>query len=151
MSWRLLAGLVAAVAALSVGAAGGVAGPTSGVTLSMFANIQYKPGYKVVIANFERVYPNIDVNITYPPNRELEAQLETTELAAGNAPDAPEVPPGLRHADLGLRARESGPPGADGEEAVGEAVAPARDLVEKARKGALRLHADRRALGHLHE
>ena len=94
MSLRLLAGLVGAVAALSLGAAGGAARPASGVTLSMLANVQYQPGYKVVVAKFERVHPNIAVNITFPATGEQGFQLETTELAAGNAPDLLDVQPG---------------------------------------------------------
>lgn len=94
MSLRLLAGLIAAVGALALGVAGGAARPASGVTLSMLANVQYQPGYKVVVANFERVHPNIAVNITYPATSQQEFQLETTELAAGTAPDLLDVSPG---------------------------------------------------------
>jgi raffinose/stachyose/melibiose transport system substrate-binding protein len=84
---RLLAGLVAAVAALSLGVAAGTARPASGVTINMIVTMQNKPGYDVLIANFERAYPNIDVNITYLPTAQAVMDLETTELAAGNAPE----------------------------------------------------------------
>ena len=87
MSLRLLAGLVGAAAALSLGAAGGAARPASGVTINMIMSVQNKPGYDVLIANFERAYPNIDVNITYAPTASAVSQVESTELAAGNAPE----------------------------------------------------------------
>ena len=50
--------------------------------------------------------------------------IETTELAAGNAPDLLTVYPGLRYADLGLCARQVRRSRPDGPEAVGEAVVP---------------------------
>src|SRR4051794_35635572 len=83
----LLAGLVAAVAALSLGVTTGTARPASGVTINMIVNAGNKPGYDVLIANFERAYPNIHVNITYPTTPEDVFNLEATELAAGNAPE----------------------------------------------------------------
>ena len=65
------------------------------ITLSMLADRQRsKPGYDVLIANFERVYPNINVNVTYAANDHGSDQLETTELAAGNAPDVLATCPG---------------------------------------------------------
>ena len=53
----------------------------------MMVNAPEEPGYQVLIPNFERVYPNIKVEATYPPSTTLWYQLESTELAAGNAPD----------------------------------------------------------------
>jgi raffinose/stachyose/melibiose transport system substrate-binding protein len=41
----------------------------------------------VLIPNFERVYPSITVEATYAGSNAVWFQLETTELAAGNAPD----------------------------------------------------------------
>jgi raffinose/stachyose/melibiose transport system substrate-binding protein len=52
-----------------------------------------KPGYDVVIANFERVYPNIRIDPTYAPSATY-AQLLATEFASGNAPDLLFVGPG---------------------------------------------------------
>src|SRR4051794_29536595 len=83
----LFAGLMAAVAALSLGAAGGAARPASHVTINMIMSLQNKPGYDVLIPNFERAYPNIEVNITYPPTATAVGQVESTELAAGNGPE----------------------------------------------------------------
>ncbi len=61
------------------------------VTLSVFAVSTQKPGLEVLIANFERVYPDINVEVTYPPNRD---QLQATQLAADSAPDVLSVSPG---------------------------------------------------------
>jgi raffinose/stachyose/melibiose transport system substrate-binding protein len=55
---------------------------------------QYQPGWSVLIKNFERVYPNITVNITYRGLAAVEGGLEATELAAGTAPDLLFVTPG---------------------------------------------------------
>jgi raffinose/stachyose/melibiose transport system substrate-binding protein len=57
------------------------------VTITMLVNMPPQPGYQVLIPNFERVYPNIKVEATYAPTNADWYQLETTELAAGNAPD----------------------------------------------------------------
>ena len=56
------------------------------VTLSMLANLIHLPALSVLIPNFERVYPNISVNVTYASTAVRE-QMTTTELAAGTAPD----------------------------------------------------------------
>ena len=81
----------AAVGALSLGA--GTAQPAGNdqVTITMIAASMDQPGWQVLIANFERVYPNIMVNVTYVLST---TQIEPTELAAGNAPDLLSVQPG---------------------------------------------------------
>src|SRR3954471_7428672 len=84
---RPFAGLLAALAALSLGVAAGSARPVSGVTITMIMSTANKPGYDVLIPNFERAYPDIHVNITYPPTATAVAQHESTELAAGDAPE----------------------------------------------------------------
>src|SRR5919204_624224 len=53
-----------------------------------------QPSFQVLIANFERVYPNIKVEATYAPGNAAWYRLETTELAAGNAPDLLGTNPG---------------------------------------------------------
>jgi raffinose/stachyose/melibiose transport system substrate-binding protein len=53
-----------------------------------------QPALNVLIPNFERVYPNIRVEVTYTPTSPVLSQLETTELAAGNAPDLMTTNPG---------------------------------------------------------
>ena len=60
----------------------------------MIAIAPFQPGWDALIANFERVYPTIKVDITYAPGSSVEYQLETTELAAGNAPDLLATTPG---------------------------------------------------------
>jgi raffinose/stachyose/melibiose transport system substrate-binding protein len=64
------------------------------VTIGLLAIVNSQPGYDVLIPNFERVYPNIRVNVTYVANNTALYQLERTELAAGNAPDLLGVNPG---------------------------------------------------------
>jgi raffinose/stachyose/melibiose transport system substrate-binding protein len=53
-----------------------------------------QPSFDVLIPNFERVYPNITVNATYIPSQPVLFELESTELAAGNAPDILNTVPG---------------------------------------------------------
>lgn len=84
---------MATVGMLAVGVGGSAARParTAAITISVLATNTQKPGLEVVNANFERVYPNIKIDATYPAFRD---QLELTELAAGNAPDVLSVSPG---------------------------------------------------------
>ena len=63
------------------------------ITISVLAVNTQKPGFDVLNANFERVYPNIKIDATYPAGA-IRDQLELTELAAGNAPDVLSVSPG---------------------------------------------------------
>ena len=84
------------VAALSpVGA--GQARPaklSDAVTITMLAYSNQKPGFGVLIPNFERVYPNIKVNVSYAASTTTLYQLEATELAAGDGPDLLTSAPG---------------------------------------------------------
>jgi raffinose/stachyose/melibiose transport system substrate-binding protein len=91
---RTTVGLTAVVASclLSVAAAG--AAPRATITLSLLANNVGQPGYQVLVANFERVYPNIKIEATYAASTNALYQLERTQLAAGNAPDLFVVYPG---------------------------------------------------------
>ena len=94
---RLLAGSVGAAAVLSLGVGASAARPAGGtapVTITMIANFNQQPAYQVLIANFERVYPNIVVDPTYAAQSSTLNQLELTELAAGNAPDLLSANPG---------------------------------------------------------
>jgi raffinose/stachyose/melibiose transport system substrate-binding protein len=59
----------------------------------MLALDGYQAGWSVLIANFERAYPNITFNITYESNAALN-QVEAAELAAATAPDLLTVNPG---------------------------------------------------------
>ena len=53
-----------------------------------------RPQGHVLVANFERVYPNIPVDVTYNGSFTGLSQLEVTELAAGSAPDVLTTFPG---------------------------------------------------------
>jgi raffinose/stachyose/melibiose transport system substrate-binding protein len=75
------------LAVLGVGASEARPARSDQVTITMLVNQPPQPGYQVLIANFERVYPNITVEVTYAGSNPVWFQLETTELAAGNAPD----------------------------------------------------------------
>jgi raffinose/stachyose/melibiose transport system substrate-binding protein len=85
--------LAGAVFALGVGASEARPARSDQVTISMLALNTYEPGWSVLIPHFERAYPNISVNITYLSAAALQ-QLESTELAAGTAPDLLFVSPG---------------------------------------------------------
>ena len=94
---RLLAGPVVLAVSLSLGVGASDARPAargSAVTISMIAASANQPVFNVLIANFQRVYPNITVNISYTPSSAVLYQLEATELAAGNAPDLVTTYPG---------------------------------------------------------
>jgi raffinose/stachyose/melibiose transport system substrate-binding protein len=58
-------------------------------SFSMVMNLAYKPGFDILIANFNRVYPNIQVNPTYLSvgGSSPYATVVATQFAAGNAPD----------------------------------------------------------------
>jgi raffinose/stachyose/melibiose transport system substrate-binding protein len=77
---------LSALAALTLGGAARPAADDT-VTINMIAFSNAQPGLTVLIANFERVYPNIKIDITYAASPTILSQVETTELAAGNAPD----------------------------------------------------------------
>jgi raffinose/stachyose/melibiose transport system substrate-binding protein len=63
-------------------------------TISMLITANSKPAWEVLIPNFERAYPNLRVDITYVASNTVLYQLETTELAAGNASDVLATTPG---------------------------------------------------------
>jgi raffinose/stachyose/melibiose transport system substrate-binding protein len=83
----VLAVLCAATLVLALGASEAPPARGDRVTITMLANFNVQPAFQVLIPNFERVYPNIAVDVTYTPNAATLTQLELTELAAGNAPD----------------------------------------------------------------
>jgi raffinose/stachyose/melibiose transport system substrate-binding protein len=89
----LIAVLAVAVFALGLGASGARPARSDQVTISMIFNGTFKPGWSVLIANFEHAYPNITVNITYGSGAQV-TTVEATELAAGTAPDLLWVLPG---------------------------------------------------------
>jgi raffinose/stachyose/melibiose transport system substrate-binding protein len=83
-------------AALALGALGTASAQqreaSDTITLTMLANGNKQPAYDVLIPNFERVYPNIKIDISYAPGGTT--QLEPVELASGNAPDLLNTMPG---------------------------------------------------------
>jgi raffinose/stachyose/melibiose transport system substrate-binding protein len=92
---RVLGAALATAGMLTIGVGGSQALPTktAAITVSMMAVSTQKPGFDVLNANFERVYPNIKIDATYPTGA-IRDQLEPTQLAAGNAPDVLSVSPG---------------------------------------------------------
>ena len=64
------------------------------LTISMLITVNSKPAWDVLIPSFERAYPNLRVDITYAKDNTTLYQLETTELAGGNAPDILTASPG---------------------------------------------------------
>jgi raffinose/stachyose/melibiose transport system substrate-binding protein len=83
----VLAVLAGVVFALGVGASEARPARSDQVTLSLLEYVLFKPGFDVLIPNFERVYPNVSVNATYAPTAPVQMQLLVTELAAGSGPD----------------------------------------------------------------
>jgi raffinose/stachyose/melibiose transport system substrate-binding protein len=68
--------------------------PRGSVSLTFLAYVSYQPAYAAVIPSFERAHPNITVDVTYTPTIQALYQLETTQLAAGNATDLLTTYPG---------------------------------------------------------
>jgi raffinose/stachyose/melibiose transport system substrate-binding protein len=89
-----LAIVAAGVLVLAAGAAEARPASSSPVAISMLSISGDQTAFNVLIPNFERVYPDITVNATYAANTAALAQLETTELAAGTAPDLLDTSPG---------------------------------------------------------
>jgi raffinose/stachyose/melibiose transport system substrate-binding protein len=93
---RLLVGSIVAVFALSLGVGASEARPAKGsdqVTINMLG-YGGRFAWDVLVPNFERVYPNINVNVTLAPTLNALYQLETTQLGTGNGPDIITVWPG---------------------------------------------------------
>ena len=90
---RILAGSISVAATLSLGVVASQARPNAQVTLDLQANVTNQPALDVLVPNFERVYPDIKVDLSYLPLSTL-SQLETTELGAGNAPALLYMQPG---------------------------------------------------------
>lgn len=95
--WRPLIGLIVVAAVSTLGVSASQAHPAAAgdaITVSMLAVANGQPGYEALIANFERAYPNITIDATFASTVAVLEQLETTELAAGNAPDILAAYPG---------------------------------------------------------
>ena len=86
-SWGAILALVAAIAAASATAASAQpkAGPSGSVSFAMATT--YQPGFDILIANFKRVYPNIDIKPSYYVSGAPFSTAVTTQFTAGNGPD----------------------------------------------------------------
>jgi raffinose/stachyose/melibiose transport system substrate-binding protein len=90
---RLRVGAFTLAAAFALVVEAGPARPSAPIMLTMLANVNKQPAYDVLIPNFERVYPNIKIDITYAPAN-TGSQVQSVELAGGNAPDLLLTQPG---------------------------------------------------------
>jgi raffinose/stachyose/melibiose transport system substrate-binding protein len=83
--------LVAFVALLTLGVGSGQAARpvTHGdtVNLSMYSGTASQSALDILVANYEKANPNVDITVQYLPSSDAIITLETTELAAGNGPD----------------------------------------------------------------
>jgi raffinose/stachyose/melibiose transport system substrate-binding protein len=91
---RIVAVAATIAAALVVGVTAGSAKPSETVTLRLLYNNIGTLAMNTVIANFERVYPDINVEPTYVDGGALTTSL-LPQLAAGNAPDLFQTQPGF--------------------------------------------------------
>src|SRR5262249_6587835 len=62
-------------------------GKAQATTLSMVMNTNYRPGIEVLIANFERVYPDISIQPTFATAGAAYNQVVGTQFSAGNGSD----------------------------------------------------------------
>jgi raffinose/stachyose/melibiose transport system substrate-binding protein len=60
------------------------------VTLRMIMGVTVKPAMDILIANFQRVYPNVRIDATYSTTDQVTSQL-STQFQAGNGPDLLQV------------------------------------------------------------
>ena len=60
------------------------------VTISALWTTEQSLGFDILVKNFENVYPNIKVNVSYVPQANIAATL-ATQIQAGNEPDLFEV------------------------------------------------------------
>ena len=120
--------LISAVAVLAVGPGAASPAPGDQIELSFDSVTLSENAWNVLVPNFERAYPNVTVNLTYSGTTAQNYAARTTELAAGNGTDLLNGVARLRDADLDLRVCEGRLPGTTREQAVAEALAPARDV-----------------------
>ena len=83
----LLVCVVIVSASLVVATAVAAPKRTQAGTITMAMNAQYKPGMDILIANFKRVYPDIDVAVSYVTAGAPYNSLIATQFAAGNGSD----------------------------------------------------------------
>jgi raffinose/stachyose/melibiose transport system substrate-binding protein len=93
-STRSRAAFLAAAVVAAASLAGDARPADATTTINVLGVTSQKPGLDVLVANFERVYPNITVDLTYAPTTAVRDQLELTQLGAGTGPDVLSVSPG---------------------------------------------------------
>jgi raffinose/stachyose/melibiose transport system substrate-binding protein len=94
-SGKLLAAVAVILAGLlTLGAVAAQSARRDQITLTFLTYVTGQSSYDAIIQNFERTHPNITIDVTYTPTVASLYQLETTELAAGNAPDLLATYPG---------------------------------------------------------
>ncbi len=93
-SFAIAAHVFLGLLALVTAAGDAPAGQKDTVTIGFLVTPTSKPGWDLLIPNFERAYPNIHVDMRYVPNNTTLYQVETTQLAAGNAPELLATNPG---------------------------------------------------------
>jgi raffinose/stachyose/melibiose transport system substrate-binding protein len=86
---RLVVGLLAVIGVVAVVAAAASAKPraTPSGTLSLAMATTYKPGFDILIPNFNRIFPDIKVNPVYYVAGAPFATAVTTQFSAGNGTD----------------------------------------------------------------
>jgi raffinose/stachyose/melibiose transport system substrate-binding protein len=74
--------------ATAVGASARTSGaPEISGTLTLSTDLTVRRSWEILIANFERVYPNVDVNATFLQGGNVRGPAIATQFQAGNAPD----------------------------------------------------------------
>src|SRR5262245_43796825 len=91
---RLAIAAIALLVLLALGPGEARSAKRGQVTLTALAYVTNQPSFSAMIQNFERRNPSITIDVTYAPTVATLYQLETTELAAGNAPDILQTYPG---------------------------------------------------------
>jgi raffinose/stachyose/melibiose transport system substrate-binding protein len=102
-----LTALAVALVAMVVLCVAASAAQRSTVTLNLEMVTTDQPAFEVLVANFERVYPNIQINATYTPSGTY-APLLATQLQAGNGPDLMYTVPGTGGAEPVLTMAKNG-------------------------------------------
>src|ERR1700759_2840621 len=83
--WRAVTAVVA-LAALAVAVSASAAPKATPVTLRFVQTNTGQAATDILIANFERVYPNIKIDVLYLPTSQLQTLL-LTQFQSGTAPD----------------------------------------------------------------
>jgi raffinose/stachyose/melibiose transport system substrate-binding protein len=82
-----IAALVVFVAIFAVLASGAAARPHASGSLKFFTSTGQQPAFTVLVKNFQKAYPNINVSASYGPPGAGYGPVLTTMIQAGNTPD----------------------------------------------------------------